>query len=159
MKSTTRYRRNVPNKKVSKSDHPAPQRQRSGAKGGKAAKKAAKLRRSARFDESKNLRYVDRTVVDAKPTLVARDSSLSAPDTASYHSSDWPYHLPISNTAIQSSELYGTPYGYEDIVGCTDGLPSDSLFYNALDQGDTTTVPSHSFCDSIDSLDGCDFNC
>ncbi|OJD27464.1 hypothetical protein ACJ73_01137 [Blastomyces percursus] len=44
VQSTTRYRKLGPHKKSSKSDHPAP-RQRSGAKGGKAAKRNAKMRR------------------------------------------------------------------------------------------------------------------
>ena len=41
VKSTTRYRKHNSNKKSCKTDHPAPQRQISGAKGGKAAKKSA----------------------------------------------------------------------------------------------------------------------
>ncbi|PGH17963.1 hypothetical protein AJ79_00862 [Helicocarpus griseus UAMH5409] len=45
VQSTTRYRKPGAHKKSPKSKHPAPQRQRSGAKGGRAAKKAAKMRR------------------------------------------------------------------------------------------------------------------
>ncbi|PGH09259.1 hypothetical protein GX51_00701 [Blastomyces parvus] len=45
VQSTTRYRKLGTHKKSSKSEHPAPQRQRSGAKGGRAAKKNAKMRR------------------------------------------------------------------------------------------------------------------
>ncbi|SLM37727.1 Winged helix-turn-helix DNA-binding domain [Lasallia pustulata] len=150
VKSTTRFRKNVPNKKVGKSEHPAPQRQRSGAKGGKAAKKAAKLRRSARFNESKGLPYVDRAAVDAKPAFNTRNSGLSAADTVPYHSSGWPYSIPTPNTTTHSPDLYETSYGYEQIVGCADGLPSEPLFYNA---------PGHSFCDSIDSSDCCGFSC
>ncbi|EER43071.1 forkhead domain-containing protein [Histoplasma capsulatum H143] len=45
VQSTTRYRKVGSHKKHSKLEHPAPQRQRSGAKGGKAAKKTSKMRR------------------------------------------------------------------------------------------------------------------
>ncbi|EEQ86600.2 forkhead domain-containing protein [Blastomyces dermatitidis ER-3] len=45
VQSTTRYRKLGTHKKSSKSEHPAPQRQSSGAKGGKAAKRNAKMRR------------------------------------------------------------------------------------------------------------------
>ncbi|KAG5289720.1 forkhead domain-containing protein [Histoplasma ohiense] len=45
VQSTTRYRKVGSHKKLSKLEHPAPQRQRSGAKGGKAAKKTSKMRR------------------------------------------------------------------------------------------------------------------
>ncbi|KAI9728289.1 MAG: hypothetical protein M1834_007691 [Cirrosporium novae-zelandiae] len=55
VKSTTRYRKNCANKNARRSDNPAPQRQRSGARGGKAAKKA-NLRRSGRVEERFALR-------------------------------------------------------------------------------------------------------
>lgn len=96
--------------------------------------------------------------MDVKPTLFTRNSGLSPADTVSYHSSGWPYSIPTSNTTTPSSDLYDTSYGYEQIVGCADGLPNEPLFYNAFDQADLVTVPGHSFCDSIDSLDRCDFN-
>lgn len=156
VKSTTRYRRNVPNKKIGKSEHPAPQRQRSGAKGGKAAKKAAKLRRSARFDEPKGVHCDERAGMDTKPTLKTRHSGLSPANTVPYHSSGWPYSMPISSTTTQPLDLYDTSYGYGQIVGCADGLLNEPLFYDAFDQSDLATVPGHSFCDSVDS---CDFSC
>lgn len=43
--STTRYRKHSSNKKTSRTRSPAPLRQRSGAKGGRAARRAARLRR------------------------------------------------------------------------------------------------------------------
>lgn len=48
VKSTTRFRSKQPNKRCHRSQHPLPQRQASGAKGGHAAKRSAKLRRSQR---------------------------------------------------------------------------------------------------------------
>ncbi|KAF1981945.1 hypothetical protein K402DRAFT_425018 [Aulographum hederae CBS 113979] len=51
VKSTTRYRSKQPNKRPPRSHHPDPTRQASGARGGQAAKKSARLRRSARLQE------------------------------------------------------------------------------------------------------------
>lgn len=45
VQSTTRYRKNVSGKRVNNNRTPAPLRQRSGAKGGRAAKRAASLRK------------------------------------------------------------------------------------------------------------------
>jgi hypothetical protein len=45
VQSTTRYRKHGSNKKTNRARVPAPLRQRSGAKGGRAARRAAKLRR------------------------------------------------------------------------------------------------------------------
>lgn len=45
VQSTTRYRKNGSNKKANRARVPAPLRQRSGAKGGRAARRAARLRR------------------------------------------------------------------------------------------------------------------
>lgn len=55
VKSTTRYRSKVPNKRGCRSQNPAPQRQASGAKGGQAARKAARLRRSERLRDSRSV--------------------------------------------------------------------------------------------------------
>jgi len=48
VKSTTRYRSKQPNKRGHRTQHPQPQRQASGAKGGQAARRSANLRRSKR---------------------------------------------------------------------------------------------------------------
>jgi hypothetical protein len=45
VQSTTRYRKHGSNKKTNRTRTPAPLRQRSGAKGGRAARRAARLRR------------------------------------------------------------------------------------------------------------------
>ncbi|KAF2656992.1 hypothetical protein K491DRAFT_351273 [Lophiostoma macrostomum CBS 122681] len=51
VKSTTRYRSKQPNKRGHRSSNPQPQRQASGAKGGQAARRAAKMRRSQRVHD------------------------------------------------------------------------------------------------------------
>ncbi|OCK83386.1 hypothetical protein K432DRAFT_274273, partial [Lepidopterella palustris CBS 459.81] len=55
VKSTTRYRSKMPNKRGCRSHNPAPQRQASGAKGGQAARKTARLRRSERLRDSRSV--------------------------------------------------------------------------------------------------------
>ncbi|KAF1816640.1 hypothetical protein P152DRAFT_131005 [Eremomyces bilateralis CBS 781.70] len=50
VKSTTRFRTKQGNKRNGRSHHPAPQRQASGAKGGQATKRNARLRRSGKLD-------------------------------------------------------------------------------------------------------------
>ncbi|KAF2186460.1 hypothetical protein K469DRAFT_663344 [Zopfia rhizophila CBS 207.26] len=65
VKSTTRYRSKMPNKRGHRSQHPQPQRQASGAKGGQAARRAAKLKRSHRRNEGYSHRsdpYISRSV-------------------------------------------------------------------------------------------------
>jgi hypothetical protein len=54
VKSTTRYRSKQPNKRGTRTHHPQPQRQASGAKGGVAARRSANVRRSKRVNEFHN---------------------------------------------------------------------------------------------------------
>lgn len=51
VKSTTRYRSKVPNKRGYRSHHPQPQRQASGSKGGHAARRSVRMRRSNRLHD------------------------------------------------------------------------------------------------------------
>jgi len=51
VKSTTRYRSKVPNKRGYRSHHPQPQRQASGSKGGHAARRSVRMRRSNRMQD------------------------------------------------------------------------------------------------------------
>jgi hypothetical protein len=54
VKSTTRYRSKQPNKRGTRTHHPQPKRQASGAKGGVAARRSANVRRSKRVTEFHN---------------------------------------------------------------------------------------------------------
>ncbi|KAL8969956.1 MAG: hypothetical protein Q9183_001751 [Haloplaca sp. 2 TL-2023] len=127
VKSTTRYRKSGSNKKVSKARHPAPERQRSGAKGGKAARKAAKIRRSARLDGPSPWKHEDIPIpsiegplpdmVDAQPT----PSNVWTPDTpASFFGR-------ASRSNTQGSMEHDI-YSYGDIAGVTDTIPDGPLF-------------------------------
>ncbi|KAI9788134.1 MAG: hypothetical protein M1835_002445 [Candelina submexicana] len=154
VKSTTRYRKTVPNKKSCRSENPAPLRQRSGAKGGKAARKAAKLRRSARNDELEGIQMVDRA---AGGMMTIPRSSLhdnhTRPATPAIDSEPGTSYLPYDNLMLGSSQqVNDEPYKYsfEDIVGCVNASPNEPLFCDSSDnlQGsivsdyriDTTTV-------------------
>lgn len=57
VKSTTRYRSKVPNKRGYRSHHPHPQRQASGSKGGHAARRSVRMRRSNRMQDSSSGGY------------------------------------------------------------------------------------------------------
>ncbi|MCJ1257761.1 hypothetical protein MMC24_005587 [Lignoscripta atroalba] len=157
VESTTRYRRTVPNKKIGRSDPPATQRQRSGAKGGKAARKAAKLRRSARFDEPRNLRFFE-TATDTNPIAALGSDSNSAHDADMYQLHSMPYYLNTPSSTVQSSASDSSPYGFDDITGCANGLGDEPLFYDDFDGRTESMLPSPSFCDSGESLLGCDID-
>jgi hypothetical protein len=83
VKSTTRYRSKQPNKRGHRTQQPQPQRQASGAKGGQAARRAARLKRSARTHEA---------------YLSAQQMSRSVPTALdpSYHRHGFPCSLPTS---------------------------------------------------------------
>ncbi|KAI8932260.1 hypothetical protein NX059_010461 [Plenodomus lindquistii] len=58
VKSTTRYRSKVPNKRAHRSHFPQPQRQASGSKGGQAARRSVRMRRSERMAAAGEYRSV-----------------------------------------------------------------------------------------------------
>jgi hypothetical protein len=112
VQSTTRYRKHGSNKKTNRTRIPAPLRQRSGAKGGRAARRAAKLRReeqmnrqgssslsqNARVSTFYGLTTADRTSQEADYFSVASPLTPEnepvfafpqQPDGSSYY-----YHLP-----------------------------------------------------------------
>lgn len=118
MKSTTRYRTKLPNKKRGYwSQNPAPQRQASGAKGGQAARKAARQRRSERLRETRSpalfngLDETDTRQQAALSSLTPADSrkpgfdaSTSADARAAYPShSISPYYLHSDPAFMQAT--------------------------------------------------------
>jgi hypothetical protein len=60
VKSTTRYRSKQPNKRGHRTQQPQPQRQASGAKGGQAARRSARMKRSGQYRS--NDQYISRSV-------------------------------------------------------------------------------------------------
>ena len=112
VQSTTRYRKHGSNKKTNRARIPALLRQRSGAKGGRAARRAAKLRReeqmnrrssnpnsqSSRLQTFYGLQDTDRTSQDADQFSIASpltpQNEQVIPFPQSSDSSSFYYHLP-----------------------------------------------------------------
>lgn len=133
MQSTTRYRKQGTNKKAAKSEHPAPQRQRSGAKGGRAAKKTAKLRR-----------VVHNELRDEAPqqqeeiTLenYRSDVSIQAPN---------PTHDQTMSPVTPTLNIPPDAFDLANVGGCID-VPEDSpLFYTDSEAGEDTFFSDFSF--------------
>lgn len=118
VKSTTRYRSKQPNKRGHRSQNPLPQRQASGAKGGVAARRAAKIRKSARMNNHNNSMY--------RPDAYRSIPSGGAPsifdaESPYYHESptlsdgdfDYPrddYANPSHSSALSSSSSSASPF-------------------------------------------------
>ncbi|OJD13028.1 hypothetical protein AJ78_06462 [Emergomyces pasteurianus Ep9510] len=120
VQSTTRYRRAGTHRKCPKSEHPAPQRQKSGAKGGKAAKKNAKTRRV--INEPRKEETANRSVAfyDFQP----RDENIAIP---SFH-----YHPPVFSG--HTSGFTPDSFGLENVIGThpDSDLHDHTLFSNPL---------------------------
>lgn len=157
MKSTTRYRKFSSNKKTIKSEAPAPQRQRSGSKGGKAARKAAKSRRSARLDELKTFRYHEGLPMDIRSASAIDDQDQTTQTFFSPKRMPYYLHTPHPPTTPLIPE--DMSYTFSDITGCAPATPNDPLFYEALDSGTSSMLSCHSFCDSEDGLLNCGLGC
>ena len=165
MKSTTRYRKQNSNKKGLKTDHPAPQRQLSGAKGGKAAKKSAA--NASKVAASK----LRRTVRTGKvPSSVVGDSrgasQLSAIEEFSgprqqqelpYQPDHSPYyhHTPTLSPLPSSSEPRAFAYG--KLVGCTPDMEGPLFYEEPMDSPDGPMLSNQSLVDMGDHLLGYDF--
>ncbi|KAL9006852.1 MAG: hypothetical protein Q9188_000383 [Gyalolechia gomerana] len=145
VKSTTRYRKPGSNKKNGKGRHPAPERQRSGAKGGKAARKAAKLRRSVKVEGSGPWGQEDIPLqsieVPASYTAAGQPltpSSMWTPDSLESFLSTTSRPL----TPITTDQAL---YDYGDIKGVTSMVPHGPLFPNdcgTIGADDTTAFSS-----------------
>jgi len=145
VKSTTRYRKSAPNKKIGKSENPAPQRQRSGAKGGKAARKAAKLRRSARLEDPEQYRLMAGNLGHLKPVTrsVATCQGLPATDADLYQTGNAPYQLHVPCTVRQPSIADSDPLSFGDITGCVTAYPHEPLFYDDSERGDASVCSEY----------------
>ncbi|KAF2708163.1 hypothetical protein K504DRAFT_361581, partial [Pleomassaria siparia CBS 279.74] len=114
VKSTTRYRSKVPNKRGNRSQHPLPQRQASGAKGGQAARRSAKMRRTNRMNEAyRSEPYMSRSVPTSyDPHFDPRSTDISFPQM---HSRSYP-HSPYfgsetDNDYMSMQDDFGSPLG------------------------------------------------
>ncbi|BAE60074.1 unnamed protein product [Aspergillus oryzae RIB40] len=107
IQSTTRYRKQANYKKTVGSDPPAPQRQRSGAKGGKATKITAKFRGLMNQDELRKERYHQRLVSQRRPHKILHSQHHPSPVTAAVVSR---FHAscpatPLTRRSVQMAAL------------------------------------------------------
>ncbi|PSN65121.1 hypothetical protein BS50DRAFT_497536 [Corynespora cassiicola Philippines] len=86
VKSTTRYRSKQPNKRGQRSHNPQPQRQASGAKGGQAARRSAKLRRSNRINEAYRSEPFSRSVPAEFGPIFNTEATMPYPPSPYYGS-------------------------------------------------------------------------
>ncbi|KAF1837173.1 hypothetical protein BDW02DRAFT_492083 [Decorospora gaudefroyi] len=100
VKSTTRYRSKQPNKRAHRTQQPLPQRQASGAKGGQAARRSARMKRLGNmYDYSTSARSVPSAF---DPCYLNQQS----PHTHSY-----PYSPYYSDGDFKSDPDFGSPLG------------------------------------------------
>ncbi|OGM42209.1 forkhead domain protein [Aspergillus bombycis] len=120
IQSTTRYRKQANYKKTVGSDPPAPQRQRSGAKGGKATKITAKFRRFMNQDEPRKERYYQRLVSQRRAHKIPHSQHHPSPVTAAvvsrFHASG--PATPLTRTSAEPFDL-GSIVGNADPPSCT----------------------------------------
>ncbi|KAL8907783.1 MAG: hypothetical protein Q9207_001186 [Kuettlingeria erythrocarpa] len=127
IKSTTRYRKPGSNKKSAKARQPAPERQRSGAKGGKAARKAAKMRRSARFDGPDFRMREDVPFPSIEVVTSSNAGQALTPSSVWMHENE-EYLFGNASRSLSPMTSERTMYDYGDIGGVTSMLPNGPLF-------------------------------
>ncbi|CAO2649860.1 Nn.00g011520.m01.CDS01 [Neocucurbitaria sp. VM-36] len=145
VKSTTRYRSKQPNKRGHHTHHPQPQRQASGAKGGQAARRSARMRRSNRVEAYQNDPYNSRSVPAAfDPMYNTSEAPMPYPPSPYSGSEvDYAYGSKPSDfgTSLDGSrfDLFSPPRSYGaspmlygmpmlDAAYMLDGSPTESLF-------------------------------
>ncbi|KAL8797033.1 MAG: hypothetical protein Q9195_000804 [Heterodermia aff. obscurata] len=165
VKSTTRYRKQNSNKKGLKTDHPAPQRQLSGAKGGKAAKKSAanankvaasKLKRTMRSGKVPSSVLGDSRGASQLPTI-EEFSGTGPQHELPYRPDNSPYyhHTPALSPLPSSSEPRAFAYG--QIVGCAPDMEGPLFYEEPMDSPDGPMLSNQSFAEMGDHLLGYDF--
>lgn len=163
VESTTRYRKVGTNKKPGRVEPVASQRQRSGARGGKAARKSAKTRRSTRPEQPHRVELVKEPSRDPTPANLQYQDHHSILDSEPYEMSTFPYPVHTPTLTTQSSIAETSPYGFEDIAGCVPNLDdNEPLFYDSSEQDgmdQTLSTQHHLFCDGdYHPLRGCEFD-
>ncbi|MCJ1409084.1 hypothetical protein MMC19_003161 [Ptychographa xylographoides] len=160
VESTTRYRKAGSSRKIGRTEPAAAQRQRSGAKGGKAAKKAARFRRSPRYEASGRTHDVDELFQETKLSIISYEEGLPTLDTDLFDLSTPPYYtIYTPSSTVQSSIADTNPYHFEHITGCTDILEKNLLHYGSYDTGGREqTLTGHSLCDSVNHMQRCEFD-
>ncbi|KAL6706938.1 hypothetical protein ACN47E_004888 [Coniothyrium glycines] len=157
VKSTTRYRSKQPNKRGHRVQ-PLPQRQASGAKGGQAARRSAKVRRSHRMHDNM---HMSRSVPSAfDPVYDNSDTSMAYPPSPYYGSeADFAYSIKPPNpgnpypgsqpTMFTTQRSYmGTPLSHglpvHDTAFLIDHSPEGSLYTDSPSpEADSLPTPTN----------------
>lgn len=142
VESTTRYRKNASSKKRGRRQPSTEQHQRSGAVGACSARTVARRRRSHRSrsaPKSRDTMVIQEGLSGSPPLAMPYKLSESSMSTGIYHDQHSPYCLPSCDPLDPHPTTGESPYGFEDIMGCTESLDSDDLFYSAFD--DDTMLP------------------
>lgn len=129
VKSTTRYRKHNPNKKVGKGETPTPQRQRSGAKGGKAARKSTKMRTSSRMDEPGFFRLEEDTHAVFNSPSMMEIHARGIVDTP-FSSDSMPYYVQTSTPPVEPLLPEDHHFNYQSIATYASTSPDEGLFCN-----------------------------
>jgi hypothetical protein len=132
VKSTTRYRSKLPNKRHYRSVNPAPQRQASGAKGGQAAKKSSRLRRSERSRD-------DRLTGPRPDQFTAR----SVPSYGSVLESQTPTDLSLSYPA---SPYYGSEVDLSLTIKAEDFNTTWCTSSDMMSERPASAASHHAYC-------------
>ena len=144
VKSTTRYRKSMSNKKVAKSSHPAPERQRSGVKGGKAARKALKVRRSTPFDES-GPQSVQDAPMESVETLLHNNTRHPLTPTSLWTPESTNSFLATPSRSLTPMKTEQIAFSYGDIAGVTCDIPAGPLFSDEYSQNHDPPMGLHAF--------------
>lgn len=140
VQSTTRYRK-PGSKKTPKSENPAPQRQRSGAKGGRAARKFARNKRAAQCLTPK---VMERDLSTPGNVTSLPQSDPPAEPVAHYMTTTAEYHQPLSLATPRMGLDVLNGYDFSRIVECTDMPPEVPIFYHDSGNGLHGQIPDFS---------------
>ncbi|KAB8222679.1 hypothetical protein BDV33DRAFT_59573 [Aspergillus novoparasiticus] len=130
IQSTTRYRKQANYKKTVGSDPPAPQRQRSGAKGGKATKITAKFRGLMNQDKLRKERCHQLLVSQRRPHKILHSQHHPSPATAAVVSR---FHA--SGPAAVLTRTSAEPFDLGSIVGNADPPSCTAIFCDMAGPG------------------------
>lgn len=145
VKSTTRYRKSPSNRRLGRNDYPAPKRQRSGAKGGKAARKTEKLRRSAHLEVPNLSPFSEDIPMKSIEPSVTEVGGLPLTPTSVWTPDELRYYFGSNSPSIQPAILDRKVYSYNDIIGVTPEIPPGPLFSDDFNQNNEALFSCHSF--------------
>lgn len=150
VKSTTRYRKHNPNRKGGKGETPAPLRQRSGAKGGKAARKSAKMRKSSRMYEPNPFRLEeDDSPAGFNSTSMTESHARGIVDMP-FPSDSMPYYLQMPTPPVEQLLQEDNHYSYPSMATYGSTSPDGGLLYETLENCDDSILTANSFYDPND---------